>query len=219
MNTYGAILNDDDIDTEDSQIITRNYRHWISDTQILTCILIYICYLRDGGNFNFCIRIFIQMILYNIPNTDNLEELRHMISDDNLKLQIIRINMMLVLLVPYIIMNFLFTLYDHCKLFNNSVGLVDWFNLINKITDKTLNSTVYIHEGLFINIIGESSMNIEYFNNNINNIIYLMVIDIAIVCFQLCSIQVLRQRLQHRLYRMDTQNQYQDTSVRITTVG
>ncbi|KAG0688193.1 mitotic spindle checkpoint protein Bub3 [Pichia californica] len=181
VNTYGAILNDDDIDTEDSQIITRNYRHWISDTQILTCILIYICYLRDGGNFNFCIRIFIQMILYNIPNTDNLEELRHMISDDNLKLQIIRINMMLVLLVPYIIMNFLFTLYDHCKLFNNSVGLVDWFNLINKITDKTLNSTVYIHEGLFINIIGESSMNIEYFNNNINNIIYLMVIDIAIV--------------------------------------
>lgn len=179
---------------------------WLFDTQIFTAILIYISYVRDQQAFNFLVRGFTQLILYSIPDTDSLPELRLLMSSEDLDLQITRITMILVIVIPYTLMNFVFSVFLHLKWLYNSALLgssglkinVDTIrDTINGITERNLNSTTWINEGIFIDLIGESSMNCLY--RTPINTSYLVFLDIAILCLQLSTIQMLRQRIQHNL--------------------
>lgn len=204
MNTiYGSIIENENNNLGSENLLenNKNYKNWLSDTQILTTILIYIGYLHDNESFNFCIRLFTQFILYSIPDTDNLQELRLLMNNinSNLNENLIRLNMILILIIPYTIMNFMFTIIYHFTIFLNSINFkdIDWFNLINNISNNILKNTIYNYNNLFINFIGESNFSFQI-HNPINSL-YLIFIDIVIMSLQLSTIQILRQRLKHRL--------------------
>lgn len=184
---------------------------WLFDTQIFTAILIYISYVRDQQAFNFLVRVFTQLILYSIPDTENLSDLRMLMSSEDLDLQITRITMVLVIVIPYTLMNFFFSMFLHMKWLYSSALLessglqisVDSIrNTINAITEKNLNSTTWINDGIFVDLIGESSMNC--IQRTPINSSYLVFLDIAIMCLQLSTIQVLRQRIQRSLQHRQT---------------
>ena len=179
---------------------------WLFDTQIFTAVLIYISYVRDQQAFNFLVRGFTQLILYSIPDTENLSELRILMSSEDLDLQITRIMMVLLIVILYTLMNFFFSVFLHVKWLYSSallgsvslqISMGSIRNTINGITEKNLNGTTWINDGVFIDLIGESSMNC--LQRTPINSSYLVLLDIAIMFLQLSTIQVLRQRIQRSL--------------------
>lgn len=205
--TYGSIDLTNNNEQTNSTDIIKPTKGWLLQSHIYSCVFIYISYLRDLETFNFMIRVFTQLILYNIPDQDEQQRNNLMLdSPEEIALQQSRIKMLLIIVVPYTVMNFVFAIVLHLRWFINSINSIGSINsiasmanigsLINSITETTLNTTVYIHEGVFVDLVGESSMNCR--THSPVNSLYLVVLDVAIVVLQSSLVVVLAQRQRGR---------------------
>lgn len=174
---------------------------FVSDTIKFTFVFIYLSYLHDQQAFGFFLKCVTQAVIFSIPDIEELPNLISLLSsspeDNMLRHQLERINIMIKIIIPYIILNFFMTLVLHLTWLSTSINDMMPFttltNYINGITTNILDNTRWNYDSLFLDIIGEST--IISADSSISRSIYLVVLDIIIFFMQISSVLVLRQRL------------------------
>lgn len=165
----------------------------LNEFQIYSSILIYIAYLQDGNGFTFFLRCLTQSIIYSIPTSltiMNTLEYEQLIGT--------RINVVKLTIVPYIFLNTIISLLYHIKwiyagtntpIFNLHTPISEY---INSITNTTLDNAYWIHNNIFLDFIGQSTL--LQSQQSLLNTIYQVCIDMAVFCSQLATFQLLIQR-------------------------
>lgn len=202
MEGYGTIqLSDETVTAEEKAL----FKEWLHSSHIYSCIIIYISYLHDQQLFNLMIRSFTQAIIYSIPDMQDLSEFNNLLDANDVQLQMTRISMILLVVLPYIFMNLVYSLIVHGKALYISlitlqsniqshpiISVDSLVTLLNKSTNETISNTHYFHSGLFIEIIGEKVASES--EKSILICTCLLIMDIILLWLQLSAIQQLRQQ-------------------------
>ena len=202
MESYGAIQTEGNAVTTEERAL---FKEWLESSHIYSCVIIYISYLHDQQLFNLMIRSFTQAIIYSIPDMQSLPDLQNFLDASDVQLQMTRISMILLVVLPYIFMNLLYSLIVHGKglylalmslhftLQSHPIDSVaSVVSLLNGYTNDTLSNTHYVHSGLFLDIIGERVASES--SKSAIACLYLLFTDIILLWLQLSAIQQLRQQ-------------------------
>lgn len=164
-------------------------------SQTFALVLIYISYLRDDQLFNFFLRCFVQLLIYNMPD---IEGLTHPNAQSQALVVMYRSQILtyITVLGPYMLLNFLFSFVLHASWLYDSIAafeLVPLGTLVNSYTETLLLNSTWTHGSLFLDIIGESAMARE--SRPIASSLALVMSDIIIVWMQYTSIQIIYQQV------------------------
>lgn len=198
-NITSASTNNSDEPVEDNYDISIT-KTVIKDFHIITCTLIYLSYLHDNEGFTFLIRCFTQGLIYSIPDIEDLLPEFILLTTEEQELKLSRLSAVLSIVVPYSIINFLFSIVMHYNWLSQiAFNPSDIIEYIDNDSNLKIFNMKWNYNSIFVDLFGESVINQSHESNA--NCLYLIFLDLVIISLQLGAVHKIRLLWSTRLVR------------------